>query len=98
VSALLQEKARDFFVEDKIPEDLGWIAWLSPEHLHLFRSELFAAARANMSEDELMVVVESWQATAELDHSPEAQLELERNRASTRFASVDAWLKKLRTT
>jgi hypothetical protein len=42
----------------------------------------------------LQQLIEEWIATAELDHFPGTQKDLERNRVSDRFASLDAeWLK-----
>ncbi len=86
----LPEKARELFTEDTLPEELGWIAWLTPRHMRLFAVEL-SAALASPSPAKLATLFESWQATAEMDHSPETQAKVERNRAK-RFVSVDKWL------
>ena len=95
-AADLQEQARALFAEDDLPEELGWVAWLSSRHMRLFAVDLNAAL-ASPSVDELTALFESWRATAELDHSPELQEQIERNRRSGRFAPVDEWLAKRRT-
>lgn len=91
------EKAEQFFAEDKLPEEFGWITWLSPSHQRLFAGEIYAAWKSRLPEDEVAELLARWQATAELDHSPEVQGQIERNRRSGRFTSVEEWLKKRHT-
>lgn len=85
-------KARAFFVEDELPEEFGWFAWLTPEHQRMFRGELYDAALGRASGQQLLALIDAWTATAELDHSPETRDRLARNWASGRFAPVDEWL------
>jgi hypothetical protein len=86
----LPEKARELFVRDEIPEDLGWITWLTPSHLRLFSGEVYAATQAGASNEEMAELLDSWKATAELDHSPELLEQLERNRGRN-FMTADEW-------
>lgn len=86
----LAEFARELFTRDEIPEELGWIAWLSPSHLRLFAGELYAATQANAGAEAIAALLDSWKATAELDSSPAVRAQIERNREH-RFVSVDEW-------
>lgn len=98
VAALdLPERARELFSEDRLPEGFGWVAWLTPRHMRLFAVELNAAL-ADPSPEKLAALLDSWRATAELDHAPEAQEIMQRNRAQGRFAPVDEWLATKRHT
>ncbi len=96
-TASLPDKARELFAEDDLPEEFGWVAWLSPRHMRLFAVELNAALAAP-SVEKLTTLLDSWRATAEVDRSPEVQQTIERNRASGRFAPVDKWLATRHTT
>jgi hypothetical protein len=90
----LHEQIKRFFSDDSVAEGFGWIAWLTPSHARLFAGELHTAMRDHASSAVLQELIEEWIATAELDHSPGTQKDLERNRVSDRFASLDAeWLK-----
>jgi hypothetical protein len=64
--------------------------------MRLFAVELNAAL-ADPAPEKLAALLDSWRATAELDHSPEAQETMQRNRTQGRFAPVDEWLKKRHT-
>ncbi|HEY4670303.1 MAG TPA: hypothetical protein VIH05_11055 [Tepidiformaceae bacterium] len=89
----LPEKARELFSEDRLPEGFGWVAWLSPRNMRLFAVELNAAL-ANPDQLALQALLDSWIATAELDHATEVQEAMERNRRGS-FKAVDPeWLKK----
>jgi hypothetical protein len=88
----LPGKAKDFFVDQRIAEEFGWVAWLSQENLRTFRLELFEAMQSKLSEDAAAEFLDGWKATAELDHDPEALEQLERNQRSNRWSSVDEWM------
>jgi hypothetical protein len=60
--------------------------------MRLFAIELNAALAAP-TPGKLRALLESWEATAELDHSAEIQAQLERNRRR-RPVPVDEWLTK----
>jgi hypothetical protein len=56
------------------PEQFAWIDRLTPAHQRQFAVELYSAlARYNVTEevDELLELLESWEATAELDAAPD---------------------------
>jgi hypothetical protein len=95
MGAAVLKRAEAIFSE-KLPEEFGWVAWLTPENLRIFAGELLAAARRGDSDDDAHELLDGWQATAELDHSPEAQDQIERNRQSGRWAPVDEWIAKQR--
>lgn len=96
-SPTLADEARQFFAADELPASLGWVEWLAPVHLRLFAVELAAALASPVPDAAaLEALLESWEATAELDASPELQARLERNRRGE-FEPADEWLKKLRT-
>ncbi|MBA4181905.1 MAG: hypothetical protein C0506_15045 [Anaerolinea sp.] len=96
-SPTLADEAHQFFASDELPASLWWVAWLSPVHLRLFAVEL-TDALASPSPDmaDLEALLESWEATAELDASPELQARIERIRRGE-FEPADEWLKNLRT-
>ena len=96
MGALLLERAKnEIFRTDALSEEFGWIAWLTPTHLRLFAGEFLQAAESAKQDDvSISELLDAWKATAEVDASPEVQKEIERNRASARFASVDEWLIK----
>lgn len=89
-TASLAESARALFTRDELPEELGWVEWLSPSHLRLFAGELYAVTRANAAPEEIAALLDSWKATAELDHAPAVRERIERNR-ERRFVPVDEW-------
>src|SRR5665213_193017 len=93
-TARLRERAETIFTQDELPAEFGWIAWLTPSHQRLFAGEFYVAWKSNASESEIVELLDAWQATAELDQSPEVREQIERNRASTRWAPVDEWLSK----
>ncbi len=78
MGAPVLNQARDFFVGDEIPEELGWIALLAPGHLRLFRQELYDAVQAQRSEQDILELLSGWEATAELDAAPEVLAEVRR--------------------
>ena len=90
----LRESVGRIFTQDELPEEFGWIAWLTPGHQRLFAGELYGAWKSGTSLSEISELLDAWQATAELDQSPEVREHIERNRASTRWAPLDAWLSK----
>lgn len=69
----VEEKARDLWTKDDIPEEFAWINKLSPLHLRIFLVE-FADACKNAclrgEWDAVMEVLEDWEATAQLDANP----------------------------
>lgn len=70
----LRQDALDFFRQADLPEALEWVDALSPVHLRLFVVELADAIKASTLTNELtglVTLIESWEATAELDASPE---------------------------
>lgn len=91
------KQAEQFFAEDELPEEFGWIVWLTPSHQRLFAGEVYAAWKSQAPREDVTELFSRWQATAELDHSPEVQARIERNRKYGRFTSVDEWLKKRHT-
>ena len=91
--ATLSRDAATFFSEDQLPEELGWVHWLSPSHQRLFAGELYAALRnPQVTDQELANILDAWRATAELDHDREAYAKLESNLKRTTWASVDKWM------
>ena len=79
----LHEDAVCFFREPVLPESLGWAQDLAPVHLRLFAVELSDALKGAMLTTDLsrlVNLVEDWEATAEVDASPEIQAELEREK------------------
>lgn len=67
------EQVRDEAV-DLFEQSFGWIELLSPEHLHAFMIEYadaIGSAIASGDKDVLNVLIEDWEATAELDAAPE---------------------------
>jgi len=97
MGAAVLERAEEIFAAE-LPEEFGWVAWLTPANLRVFAGELLAAARRGASDEDVRELLDGWQATAELDHSPEAQVQIERNRQSGRWAPVDEWIAKQRDT
>lgn len=91
----LADQARAILAADELPEDFGWVEWLTPRHMRLFAIELNAALAAPSTE-KLLALLEAWQATAEMDQSPVTQQEILRNRGRS-AESVDAWLAKRHT-
>ena len=55
-----------------------WIEYLSPKHLQLFRSELEQVLQQDTPTENLIELLESWEATAELDMAPEVAKYLKR--------------------
>ena len=90
--AVLPRNAERLYSDDALPDELGWIAWLTPSHQRLLLGELYAAWKGGSTEAELAELLDAWQATAELDQDHEARERLEQNRKSTRWASVDEWM------
>ena len=78
------------FLEDKLPEELGWIALLTPSHQRLFAGEVYAAATSGSSPKEIIELIDSWKATAELDGAPDVLAQIERNR-SRQFLTEEEW-------
>lgn len=86
------KKARELFVEDVFPEGFEWVGWLTPRHLMLFGIELNAAL-ANPDAERIQAMLDAWEATAELDQSPDLRSQIAANRAG-RFVGADEWLKR----
>lgn len=80
-SPTLAEEARSFFASDALPQSLSWFELLSPLHQRLFAVELNAALASPSPELEpLQSLLESWQATADMDASPELRAAIDANR------------------
>ena len=94
-SLLTHQKAARLFAEDKPAPGLEWVTWLRPHHMRLFAVELHETL-SNPSPERLAQLLEAWEATAELDRTPDVQRQLERNR-SAQFDSIDEWLKTRHT-
>ena len=61
-------------VRGEVVEEFGWVSDLSRAHLMQFAIELYSAlARLNVKRDstEVLELLDSWEATAELDAAPE---------------------------
>lgn len=85
----LRKEALDFFREPELPESLKWVADLSPVHARLFAVELADAIKSlTLTEDlaALLVLVEGWEATAELDSAPEVVARID---AAKQYRNVD---------
>ena len=67
-----------------------WVAWLAPAHYSLFMAEVAQAAMAKAPREEMAGLLDAWRATAELDHAPDVQKQIERNRG-LKFLTVDEW-------
>ncbi len=92
----LTEDARAFFASDELPDRLHWAGWLSPLHLRLFAVELNAALASPTPDPVgLTSLLDSWQATAEMDASPDLQATVAGNRGG-KFESADEWLNQHR--
>lgn len=77
----LRDDALRFFREEELPASLEWVSLLSPLHLRLFSAELADAvkqATLTGNLDDLAIFLEGWEATAELDASPEILAEVKR--------------------
>lgn len=87
----IAERARQLFTEDEPGQDFDWVGWLTPRHMRLFAVEL--AAALDCSDDaSIQILLEGWQATAELDHSPTLQSIIAANRTG-HFQPLEApWL------
>jgi hypothetical protein len=87
----LLRDAEDYFKASAAPDSLAFANDLSPLHQRLFAVELWSAtARAALETtpgavDDLVELVEAWEATAELEASPEL---LERIRAPKDYREV----------
>lgn len=92
VAASRVKDAREFFSKEELAPGLAWIDGLSPLHLRLFAVELSAVlAPPSPEAEQFEALLESWEATAELDGSPELQEHIERNRRG-KFESADECL------
>lgn len=96
--ATLQREAEKLYSQDSIPEEFGWIVWLSPGNQRLFAGELYAALQRKASDDEFSEMVDAWKATAELEHDVQAKSRIEQNRQSSQWASADQWMSRFRST
>lgn len=92
MGAAVLERARSIF-QPNLPEEFGWVDWLDKEHLRLFAGELHDALQRAAGDEEFEELLDAWKATAEMDHSPELQREIERNRRG-RFVPADEWPKQ----
>lgn len=79
----IQRDAEDYFKTNRVPESLAFVSRLSPLHQRLFAHELWqAAARVAMSMapdalEDLVELVEAWEATADLDADPDRLRQIE---------------------
>lgn len=88
-SPTLADEARSFFASDALPQSLSWFELLSPLHQRLFAVELSAAlASPNPELESLQALLEAWQATAEMDGSPDLRASIDANRRRG-FVSVE---------
>lgn len=92
----LRELARTALTGDELPDEIGWVEWLSSRHQRLFAIELRDALE-NADAAELEEFLDAWKATAEIDHSPEIRSVLESNRGRD-FERRDEWPKSIRRT
>lgn len=70
----LRHDALEFFRQPELPAALEWVDALSPVHLRLFAVELSDAIKAfTLTNDlaPLVMLIEAWEATAELDADPD---------------------------
>ncbi len=87
----LRHDAIKFFREPELPAALEWVEALSPVHLRLFVVELADAIKAfTLTNDlsPLVTLIESWEATAELDASPDV---VARVRASKEYRPLSSF-------
>jgi hypothetical protein len=80
----LRDDAIRFFRESVPPESLQWVEHLSPVHQRLFAVEIADAIKEIALTSDLsglVATLEDWEATADLDSSPEAQAELSREKS-----------------
>ena len=73
------EQARGLWENDELPPDLAWIENLLPRHQRLFYAELqyqWGRYCATQDGEPLLVFLEDWQATSEVDRNPELSAEL----------------------
>lgn len=77
----VRDDALEFFRQSEVPERWSWVHALSPLNQRLFAVELADAIKqATITGDNepLIQLVAEWQATAELDASPDVLEEVER--------------------
>ncbi len=75
----LPQRARALFQDDTLPAGFEWVDWLTARHMRLFAVELNAAL-ANPNSENVQELLDAWAATAELDHAPDVQEAIARNR------------------
>lgn len=70
-----RESARVFFTSDETPDVLAWVEHLSPRHFRQFVVELHQALSTVLIDpskiDDLIHLIEDWEATAGIDADPE---------------------------
>lgn len=84
----LKRKARSYFEKEELPEEMAWVAKLTPLHQRLFAAELKAALdKVQEGEDiqTLREVIESWEATASVDADPTLRSMLHEKRDRKRY-------------
>ena len=77
----IRDEAVGLFRQSELPEAFGWVEFLSPVHLRLFAVEVSDALKEAMLTGDLtrfIAIVEDWEATAEMDASPEVWAEITR--------------------
>ncbi len=77
----LRDEAVGFFRVPELPDSLRWVEDLTPLQVRLFAVELADALKDCLIADdysELIVLVEDWEATAEVTASPEIVAEIHR--------------------
>ena len=84
----LREAAIAFFREEELPDELWWVAELSPLELRLFTVDLADALKqATITGDDgdLEFLIGDWEATAEVIASPEIVAAIERSKDPTGY-------------
>lgn len=77
----LRDDALAFFRDPALPESLAWVDDLDAFHQRLFAVELADALKAALLRDDdrdLAILIEDWEATAEVMSSPEVVAEIMR--------------------
>ena len=84
----LKEAALKFFREEELPDALWWVDELTPLQLRLFAVELAdALKRSTLSGDDsdIEVLIEDWEATAEVTASTQIVAAIERAKDPTGY-------------
>ena len=86
----LRDEAVDFFRVPDLPESLRWVDDLTPLQVRQFSVELADALKECLLRDDygaLKVLLDDWEATAEVTSSPEIVAELRRRKNYQPLAS-----------